>query len=287
MVSQSNVQPTRIKRIGAQVENCDDLLVVEEPLEIRLQFGNIEEREERSIAVTMRTPGNDFELALGFLYSEGIIRNASDVQRIDYCEQVKDEERGNVVKVVLNGHVEVDEAAWSRHFYTSSSCGVCGKSSIEAVNVACQWSIDANSQPSVLFSANWIHELPQRIADGQTVFKHTGGIHAASLFSEKGELLISREDIGRHNAVDKIIGAALAEYNFPLSNYLLMVSGRAGFELIQKAAVAGIGAFAAVGAPSHLAVDLAKTHNMLLLGFVRNNRFNIYHGEERIRTDEE
>jgi FdhD protein len=283
MSSQSSVAHVRIHRVEEKERAMDDLLVVEEPLEIRLLFGEGDARREMSIAVTMRTPGNDMELALGFLFTEGIIKKAAEVLRVSYCETVKPAEKGNVLKVALSPKVTVAEKDLNRHFYISSSCGVCGKSSLDAVEVLCQW---PKQQSKVAFSTAFVQSLPSQIKRQQTVFKHTGGIHSASLFTESGVLLYTREDIGRHNAVDKVIGAALSEQSFPLRNCLLMVSGRAGFELIQKAVVAGIGAFASIGAPSNLAVELAKANGLLLLGFVKEDRFNVYHGEERILINE-
>ncbi|MCB0789795.1 MAG: formate dehydrogenase accessory sulfurtransferase FdhD, partial [Flavobacteriales bacterium] len=195
-----------LRHEGGQVREVEDILVTEEPLEIRLGHGPLDEREEFRLSVTMRTPGNDEELALGFLFTEGLITGPEEVIRVAYCEDVNPEERGNVVRVELRPEVELDPAKWQRNFYTTSSCGVCGKSSIDAVHVRCATKpADWGRVDPALITA-----LPDRMRAAQTVFKHTGGIHAAALFNREGELLILREDVGRHNAVDKVIGAALA-----------------------------------------------------------------------------
>lgn len=276
-----SAHPVPITKVSQQgTEQTPDLLAVEEPLEIRIEFGKSEQRQQQSISVTMRTPGNDLELALGFCFTEGIIASYADVANIHHCADAKTpEERENVVKVVLNPTVELDLERLQRHFYTTSSCGVCGKSSIEAVQSSHCPVLPAN-QP--LVKTELIHALPDKLRTAQNVFEHTGGIHAAGLFDEAGALHLIREDVGRHNAVDKLIGAALFKDMLPLSSYGILVSGRASFELIQKSLAAGIPMLAAVGAPSSLAVNLAQQFNMTVLGFVRNNRFNIYSAENRI-----
>ncbi|MBK8340668.1 MAG: formate dehydrogenase accessory sulfurtransferase FdhD [Flavobacteriales bacterium] len=260
---------TRIENGSAS--EADDILVTEEPLEIRLGHGPVDDRKEFRLSVTMRTPGHDEELALGFLFTEGLITDPQQILRVAYCENVKEEERGNVVRAELHPSVVVDPAKWQRNFYTTSSCGVCGKSSIDAVRVQC-------TSPTVPFGdvdPAVLTALPDRMRQAQTVFKHTGGIHAAALFDRSGSLLLLREDVGRHNAVDKVIGAALAS-GLPTGNRLLLVSGRAGFELVQKCVVAGIPLMAAVGAPSSLAVRMASESGLTLIGFLRGERFNIY-----------
>jgi FdhD protein len=270
------VTATRIIRHEAgSLAEFDDILVTEEPLEIRLGHGPVEDRKEFRLSVTMRTPGHDEELALGFLFTEGLITNPAQVLRVEHCANVKPEERGNVVRAELHPDVELDPAKWQRNFYTTSSCGVCGKSSIEAVHAQCLRPI----APWGAVDAAMISALPDRMRDAQTVFKHTGGIHAAALFDRQGKLLLLREDIGRHNAVDKVIGAAL---HAPLrtDDTALLVSGRAGFELVQKCVVAGIPLMAAVGAPSSIAVDLARKSGLTLIGFLRGDRFNVYAPEE-------
>lgn len=257
---------------GAFAER-DDILVAEEPLEIRLGHGPVADRREFRLSVTMRTPGHDEELALGFLFTEGIIRDAAEVVRIVPCEQVKVEERGNVVRAELRPDVEVDTGRWQRNFYATSSCGVCGKSSIDAVHATCSRPLGA----AALLTAAHITSLPEKMRAAQTLFKHTGGIHAAALFDAEGVLLVLREDVGRHNAVDKVIGAMLGS-RIPVDGTTLLVSGRAGFELVQKCVMACIPAMVAVGAPSSLAVQLARAHELLLVGFLRGERFNIYSG---------
>lgn len=255
----------------AEVQERDDLLVTEEPLEIRLGHGPMDDRREVRLSVTMRTPGHDEELALGFLFTEGIIKDRTELLRIQQCANVKEEERGNVVRAELRPDIDIDPAKWQRNFYTTSSCGVCGKSSIEAVHVQCP-------RPIVPFGAvdhTVITALPDRMREAQVLFKHTGGIHAAALFDRSGRLLILREDIGRHNAVDKLIGAALSE-GVPFPGTVLLVSGRAGFELVQKCIVAGIPFMAAVGAPSSIAVQLARESGLTLIGFLRGDHFNNY-----------
>ena len=254
------------------IRNEKDLLVREEPLEIRIGLGEEGKREQFSISVTMRTPGNDDELAIGFLYSEGIIKGMEDVLSVHYCTDIKKpEEEGNVIRVELNPGLEVDAKLLSRHFYTTSSCGVCGKSSLEAVSQQCQVKISP-----LELSNELVLRLPEILRSNQLLFKYTGGIHAAGLFTSKGELLGVMEDIGRHNAVDKLIGASLLKNEIPWKDKILVVSGRAGFELVQKAIVAGVSAFVSVGAPSSLSHDLAQEHGMKLYGFVKKDEFNQY-----------
>ena len=275
----SPIQITRVEHGSATV--TDDILVTEEPLEIRLGHGPQEDRKEVRLSVTMRTPGNDEELALGFLFTEGIITGMSEVLRVVPCENVKEEERGNVIRAELHPNVDLDPAKWQRNFYTSSSCGVCGKTSIDAVRTQCTTRIT----PFGPVDPKVIAALPDRMREAQTVFKHTGGIHAAALFDRDGRLLILREDVGRHNAVDKVVGALLLSkrsdpggdpFQLITDNCQLLVSGRAGFELVQKCIMAGIPLMAAVGAPSSLAVQLAREGNLTLIGFLRGERFNIY-----------
>ena len=268
------VSSINIHRLDQGVASpADDILVAEEPLEIRLGHGPLDDRKEFRLSVTMRTPGNDEELALGFLYTEGIIGDPAQVVRVAYCEDVKEEERGNVVRAELRPEVDVDAAKWQRNFYTTSSCGVCGKSSIDAVRTQC--TVPLGKAPDL--TPALITSLPDRMREAQTLFKHTGGIHAAALFNGKGELLLLREDVGRHNAVDKLVGAMLNEQRVT-GNVLLLVSGRVGFELVQKCVMAGIPAMAAVGAPSSLAVQLARESGLSLIGFLRGERFNVYSG---------
>jgi len=275
----AHVRPVEVTTITADKRAVrPDLLAVEEPLEIRVGFGPLNNRQQKSLSVTMRTPGHDFELALGFLYTEGIIESFDQVESIKYCEDVgRAEEKENVVRVELKPEVQPDIQKLQRNFYTTSSCGVCGKSSIAAVKVHCEilpvnWNVNADI----------IHALPAKLREAQRVFEYTGGLHASGLFNLQGELVLLREDVGRHNALDKVVGAMLLKNELSLTNYMLVVSGRASFELVQKAAVAGIPLLAAVGAPSSLAVSLANDCGITLIGFLREERFNIYSGSERI-----
>jgi FdhD protein len=250
-----------------------DTLAAEEPMEIRLGG--------RPLTVTMRTPGNDFDLAAGFLVSEGVIHAPTDIRSIRYCAGATADGGNtyNVVDVALAPGVPVPDGSVERNFYTTSSCGLCGKASLDAVRTTARWSVaedQARITSEVLFS------LPDRLRAAQRVFDTTGGLHAAGLFSTDGELLCLREDVGRHNAVDKVIGHALQEGLLPLRETVLMVSGRASFELVQKAAMAGIPVLAAVSAPSSLAVDLAAETGLTLLGFLRGRSVNVYTGAERV-----
>jgi FdhD protein len=252
----------------------DDLVVVEEPLEIRIGYGAAHQRLQKRISVTMRTPGNDFELALGFLYTEKIIDHADHIQSIKYCTEAQSiEANENIVRVELKPDVTFDSSALQRNFYTTSSCGICGKESIEAVKLQCQ-AIQLDTPFSI--TSEFILALPQLLNNAQQVFKHTGGLHACGLFNSQQELLLLREDIGRHNALDKLIGAAIVKNNEWLKQGVLLLSGRAGFELIQKAAVAGLPCICSVGAPSSLTVDTAKALGITLIGFLKNDRFNVY-----------
>ncbi len=260
---------------GTSASLRQDVLAVEEPLEIRLAWEADGRLNEKSLSITMRTPGPDFELAAGFLFSEGIILGSAQIADIHYADA-----RQNVVIVTLIPDVAVDWKRLERHFYTTSSCGVCGKSSIAALQIH-ECPLPLKGRP--VFSAATIHRLPRTLREAQEVFDSTGGLHAAALFNEQGEMLSLREDVGRHNAVDKLIGAALLETQVPLSDRLMLVSGRASFELMQKAVTAGIPILAAVGAPSSLAVEVAQDFDVTLLGFVCGDRFNIYSSPWRVR----
>ncbi|MER5872571.1 formate dehydrogenase accessory sulfurtransferase FdhD [Streptomyces sp. NPDC002044] len=252
-----------------------DTLVAEEPLEIRLNG--------RPLAITMRTPGDDFALAVGFLVSEGALGAAADVRAVTYCEGAAEDGTNtyNVVNVQLAPGVPVPDITLERNVYTTSSCGLCGKASLDAVRTASRFPGAAAADP-VRLSAQLLARLPDRLREAQKVFDRTGGLHAAGLFTAEGELLDVREDVGRHNAVDKIVGRALRAGRLPLTGAVLLVSGRASFELAQKAVMAGIPVLAAVSAPSSLAVDLALESGMTLVGFLRGPDMNIYAGEERI-----
>lgn len=268
----------------APASRQNDSLTVEEPLEIRLGFYENEKLVHRAISITMRTPGNDFELAAGFLFTEGIVKSPDEIADIKFCGAETSESAANTVRVDLRKGIPVDLEKLKRHFYTSSSCGVCGKSSIAALNTGAK-KLEAKEHP--VFAAALIHNLPETARAEQSVFASTGGLHAAALFDENGRLEILREDVGRHNAVDKLVGAKFHAGELPLADKILLVSGRASFELIQKALMAQIPVLAAVGAPSSLAVESAKEFGMTLLGFVRDNRFNIYAGAERISQNRE
>jgi FdhD protein len=256
-----------------------DVLAAEEPLEIRVESGTPGRRETTSLSVTMRTPGNDFELAAGFLFTEGIVTGKRDLARIEYCTDPGVPQEYNIVSAVLRPDVPFRADRLSRHFYMSSSCGVCGKTSLDAVRVAARFPMPAERPRP---SRATIASIPDRLREGQAVFEETGGLHAAGIFDESGTLLGLREDVGRHNAVDKVIGESFLADRVPLSDRVLAVSGRASFEILQKAAVSGIPFVVAVGAPSSLAVTLAQEFGMTLVGFARDDRFNVYAGESRV-----
>lgn len=225
----------------------------------------------------MRTPGNDFELAAGFLFGEGILAGHDEIERISYCVNTDAEQRYNIVNVTLRGELP-NLRNLERHFYTSSACGVCGKASLEALEVR-----GCAALPQTLsVSPKLITSLPDKLRDAQGLFDATGGLHAAALFSQAGELLALREDVGRHNALDKLVGWALLENLLPLSNHIVLLSGRASFELLQKSLAAGVQMVCAVSAPSSLAVSVAKEFDVTLIGFLRGERFNIYAGEGRV-----
>ncbi|MBD0843720.1 formate dehydrogenase accessory sulfurtransferase FdhD [Streptomyces sp. TRM68416] len=272
-------------RDGA-VSTRPDTLVAEEPLEIRLNG--------KPLAITMRTPGDDFALAVGFLVSEGVLAERDELRNVVYCAGATDggtsrasaAERGggsntyNVVDVQTAPGVTVPDITLERNVYTTSSCGLCGKASLDAVRTTARWPIA--DTPPVRIDADLLASLPDRLRASQRVFDRTGGLHAAALFTEDGRLLDVREDVGRHNAVDKLIGRALQNGDLPLSRTILLVSGRASFELAQKAVMAGVPVLAAVSAPSSLAVDLAAETGLTLVGFLRGASMNVYAGEDRI-----
>lgn len=272
-----------IKVNSIETSNHQDHLAVEEPLEIQLEYGTADQRQRKSISITMRTPGHDIDLAAGFLFTEGIINSFSQIKKIEHTQQWNPDSKDNVVLVSLAEEVEIDFKKLERHFYTSSSCGVCGKSSIDAVKMTSFASLPIQEP---IFDLQMIHSFPIALRELQSVFSDTGGLHAAALFDVEGKMHLLREDVGRHNAVDKLIGAAIAKGLYPLHQFLIMVSGRASFELIQKSLMGGIPILAAVGAPSSLAVQLAEESGMTVLGFVRNDRFNIYSHPERIYLKE-
>jgi FdhD protein len=266
---------TRIKKVhNTHITDEEDVLAAEEPLEISLLHGPANNRQQQSITVTMRTPGQDEELATGFLFTEGMIRSAADIADIRITNN-----DSNTIQVTLQERVQLALQPVQRNFYANSGCGVCGKTELSAIFTPVQ---SAVAQPPLTFPATRLLELPEVLRRQQPLFEDTGGLHAAALFDAAGQLLLLREDIGRHNAVDKLIGAALAMGHMPLHDCLLLLSGRAGFELIQKAAMAGIPIIAAVGAPSSMAVKMAQEWNITLIGFLRQQRCNIYTGAERI-----
>ena len=254
------------------------MLAGEEPLEIRLLWQAGGAMQRKSIAVTMRTPGYDFELAAGFLYGEGIVKGRDDIVDVSYCTDEGEEQAFNIVNVTLRPGLAFDIERLERNFYTTSSCGVCGKAALETLEVqGCEvLPVSFRVDPAVICA------LPETLRRAQLVFERTGGLHAAGLFDQRGELLCLREDVGRHNAVDKLAGEQLLAGNMPLDSRLLLLSGRASFELVQKALVARIPIVAAVGAPSSLAVDLASSFGMTLMGFLRGESFNVYSGIERL-----
>jgi len=261
-----------------RLEVMDDL-AVEEPLEIQLDYPGPQGTERRSLSITMRTPGHDEELALGFLWTEGIIRSPADLRQVRPVRQSPC--RDNLVRVALADHVTVDLGRLERHFYTTSSCGVCGKASIQALRTQNAFPPWPEGSPP-FFPASLLHRLPATLRAAQEVFETTGGLHASALFDRNGACLVLREDVGRHNALDKVIGRSLLDGQLPLRDRLLLVSGRASFELVQKASMAGLPFLGAVGAPSSLAVELAREAGMTLVGWLRDGRFNVYTGGWRL-----
>jgi FdhD protein len=259
-----------------QVRPRLDHLTTEEPLEIRLT------PFQKTVAVTMRTPGADFELAAGFLYSEGVVSRREDIRRISYCvdELVDGEQRHNIVNVELRDGLIPDLQPLERHFYTSSACGVCGKASLEALRLRGCPVIPAG--PTV--TPEIVYSLPDKLRAAQGIFTATGGLHAAAIFDTQGNLLNLREDVGRHNALDKLIGTALLSDELPLNNCIVLVSGRSSFEILQKSTTAGVPIVCSVSAPSSLAVSVAKEFGITLIGFLRGERFNIYTGLQRINA---
>jgi FdhD protein len=246
-----------------------DELAVEEPLEIRIK--------NRSVSVTMRTPGHDEELAAGFLLTEGIVHERGDILRIEPCPH---DRGGNIANVILSPHVNVDFDQLTRHVFASSSCGLCGKATIEA---ACQKVDPIESDASIDVAT--LLSLPDRLRQTQSTFDRTGGLHGAGIFTTDGNLIVAREDVGRHNAVDKVLGHGLLIGLLPFDRHVLMVSGRLSFEIMQKSLAAKIPIVAAVSAPSSLAVELAEESGQTLVGFIRGERMNVYAGKDRVRFD--
>jgi FdhD protein len=287
----SSVMAERVTGFSSQT--AEETLAVEEPLEIQLGYSTAQNRAVKSISVTMRTPGYDFELAAGFLMTEGVIRDVNDIERIAYAGVGNIDESAesstaqgvlpyqpwkNIVRVELTAGVTVSLANLQRNFYTTSSCGICGKASLLALQSVCP------PRRSNRFSigAETLYTLPARLRAAQSVFDRTGGLHGAGLFHADGELLALREDVGRHNAVDKLLGAEFLADRTPLRDSLLLLSGRASFELLQKALMGGVAMVASVGAPSSLAVRVAREFDITLVGFLRDHHFNVYHGAEHV-----
>ena len=269
-----------------------DQLATEEPLEIRLRAGRTVDGRgpvpvfrrsgagQRTVSITMRTPGNDFELAAGFLYGEGIVRGPDEIHALSHSDdaRVEEDRRHNIVNVDLRSGTLPDLQSVERQFYTTSACGVCGKASLEALRVRGAPAIP----PGPVVDPEVLRSLPDKLRAGQGIFEATGGLHAAALFDLQGSLLALREDVGRHNALDKLVGWALLARHLPLSGHIVMVSGRTSFEILQKSLMAGVPIVCAVSAPSSLAVDLAREFGITLVGFLRGDRFNVYAGIERI-----
>jgi FdhD protein len=277
-VSTTLLQVTKITSEGKALTT--DALAIEEPLEIRIEYGLAANRQLKNISVTMRTPGHDLELAIGFLFTEGIINSVTDIAENGFYSKPCAKNKENTILIKLKDDVDFDLQKLDRNFYTTSSCGVCGKASIEAIRTISSGII---SQDDIEITSELLHRLPDILRNNQEVFGITGGLHASALFDTNGQILIAREDVGRHNALDKLIGAALNLNMLPLNSYVLMLSGRMSFELIQKAAMAGIKIVVAIGAPSSLAVELAQEFDITIIGFLREERFNIYSGQHRVK----
>jgi FdhD protein len=289
-VTHVSVTETAVEKItGLTSREVQDSVAVEEPLEIQLGYGPADYRRTKSIAVTMRTPGNDCELAAGFLMTEGVVHDANDIEQIAYAlPHVKTSRQNTMiatadpvrstVRVELATDVPVSIANLQRNFYTTSSCGICGKASLLALQTVCPPRVENNFR----IDADVLYRLPGYLRKAQGVFDRTGGLHGVGLFDSGGHLFAVREDVGRHNAVDKLIGSEFLADRTPLRSNLLLLSGRASFELLQKALMGGVPMVASVGAPSSLAVQVAREFDIILIGFLREDHFNIYHGREHI-----
>lgn len=259
---------------NGQLTKTTDAVSVEEPLEIRVEYGPEGSRNTQSLSITMRTPGNDYELAVGFLYTEGIINNKTYILSAKHVQTLPGIS-SNYILVSLSPDLQFNPSQLQRNFYTTSSCGVCGKSSLDSVKTQMP---EKSGKKIQKLSPELILSLPKTLREQQQTFETTGGLHAAGLFDTEGHLLYLREDVGRHNALDKLIGRALMDGKTPLDEHILLLSGRASFELMQKAGMAGISYVCAVGAPSSLAVACAQEFGITLIGFLRENRFNVYSG---------
>lgn len=268
------------KHRGGRRAALADRVAIEEPLEIRLGYSTPDGRAMKSLSITMRTPGDDEALAAGFLHTESIVRRAADIAAIEPCgPPAPDSGRHNVIRVELAADVVVDLGRLARHFYTTSSCGVCGKASLDALKVT---GLEPFADATPVFREAVLVAMPAKLREAQRTFEDTGGLHAAAAFDTDGNLVATMEDVGRHNAVDKVVGRLLLDGRLPARELGMMVSGRASFELMQKTLVAGMPLLAAVSAPSSLAVELAREFNMTLAGFLRGEDFNIYSGEDRL-----
>lgn len=273
---QASLKPFTITRQnGNERFLVNDVLAVEEPLEINIRYCEENQEINRNISITMRTPGNDAALALGFLFTEGIL-NTYEVIEQSVLED-------NQINIVLKKGFSPQLKQSDRNFYATSSCGVCGKSSIDSIKTRSLF--EASSKPQMILFTNILYQLTKSLVEVQQNFTRTGGIHACGLFNMQGEIVSFQEDVGRHNALDKLIGSALMNNQLPLNQHILLLSGRVSFELIQKAYMAGIQLVAAIGAPSSLAVELAKEHDITLIGFLKVDRFNIYHQSNSLRLD--
>ncbi len=277
LVSIKHVTVQRVER--TETSSFLDTLSIEEPLEIRLSYGSNTDRVQKNISVTMRTPGNDIELAIGFLFTEGIITSFENIQDAYSVKMNCLSQKQNIVQVDLKENFSPNLMQTDRNFYTTSSCGVCGKSSIESIKTVS--SFGNLTKPKIMIDASVFYQLPEKLRIAQSDFDSTGGLHASGLFTIQGDLILLTEDVGRHNALDKLIGKSLISQSLPLNEHILLLSGRASFELIQKAAMAGISIIAAIGAPSSLAVELATEFNITLLGFLKDNKFNIYSSSDQ------
>jgi len=267
-----------VRNLGKSSSVTKDLLVVEEPLEIRIGYGAENTRKQYSLTITMRTPGDDEHLCLGFLYCEDIISGPDDILSAKYCSNVKEVDGGkNIMRVELKPEIDFLPTNFRRNFYTTSSCGVCGKASIEQVEISC-----IPIESTIKVEQKVILGLPDKLLELQDVFNYTGGVHACGLFNGDGNLLMHKEDVGRHNALDKLVGSLLLSKQLPAADNIVMLSGRISYELVQKSIKAGIGIIAAVGAPSSLAVELADKFGVTLIGFIKETGFNIYTNKERI-----
>jgi len=272
----AGIKHLKIKKIALASQQEElDVLAMEEPLEIRISFFENGERITKSVSITMRTPGQDVNLALGFLFTEGIIKSKNEIAAVNQSNADDD----YWIEIELHPAVKPAIKSLERNFYTTSSCGVCGKASLESIKVTSPF---ANEDDNLKILISSIYKLPEQLISHQQLFAQTGGLHASALFNAEGELQLVREDVGRHNALDKVIGAMLLEDKLPLRNHVLLLSGRISFELVQKAFMAGVKIIAAVGAPSSLAVQMAEENKMTLIGFLKGKKCNVYTGGDRI-----